>query len=137
MAALIATLSDLRRQASAAPAAGPEPQLLLDGSPDAVAGARLQETVQQVASQAGTNLITVETLPAEQAGARRRIGPRAPWPILVHLLQAVAERTPQMLACDLELHASTLLAHPEAQPLDALFTIFALRAGTEAPGSAR
>jgi hypothetical protein len=57
MAALIATLSDLRRQASAAPAAGPEPQLLLDGSPDAVAGARLQETVQQIASQAGTNLI--------------------------------------------------------------------------------
>jgi hypothetical protein len=56
---------------------------------------------------------------------------------MVHLLQAVAERTPQMLACDLELHASTLLAHPEAQPLDALFTIFALWAGTEAPGSAR
>jgi hypothetical protein len=57
--------------------------------------------------------------------------------LLVHLLQAVAEGTPRMLADDPELHASTLLAHPEAQPLDASLTIFAFRAGTAAQGSAR
>jgi Type II secretion system (T2SS), protein M subtype b len=75
------------------------------------------------------------------AQACRRIGVHvllcAPWPLLVHLLQAVAEGTPRMLADDPELHASTLLAHPEAQPLDASLTIFAFRAGTAAQGSAR
>ena len=141
MAALVATLPDLQRQASAVHAAGPAPQLLLDGPSDAVAGARLQETVQQLARESGASLTSVETLPAEQAGAWRRIGVHvvlsAPWPVLVHLLQAVAVGTPRMLADDLQLQASTLLAHPEAQPLDASFTIFAFRAGTAASGSAR
>jgi general secretion pathway protein M len=139
MVALVATLPDLRRQSSATQPAGPAPQLLLDGRSDAVAGARLQETVQQLASEAGASLTSVETLPAELAGAWRRIGVRvvlsAPWPVLVHLLQAVARGTPRMLADDLQLQASTLVAHPETQPLDASFTIFAFRAGTAAAGA--
>ena len=105
MEALAASLPALRRRAATL-AAGPAPQTLLEGASDAVAGAALQEQVQAMAQEAGSPLTSVETLPAEPAGAYRRIGLRvslsAPFPSLVHLLAAIADANPRMLVDDLQ-----------------------------------
>lgn len=129
MTELVATLPDLQQQASSvrAPTAA-----LLEGASDAVAGASLQGAVQSMAAAAGAELSSIETLPAEQRGAYRRIGLRvataAPWPILVALLRSVEEGTPRMLVDDLQLRAPAVELRSAATPVSAAFTIVAFRA---------
>jgi hypothetical protein len=125
MAALVATLPALRRQASAAPAdAAARPDLLLQADSDATAGAALQQRIQDMAAS--------ETLPTQQAGALRRIALRVtattPWAPLVHLLQAIEQANPAMSIDDLQLHATLDLARPNDLPIGASFAIAAFRA---------
>ena len=67
----------------------PAPVALLSGATDALAAAVMQNAVQGMASAAGAELTSMETLPADTRGAYRRIGLRvslaAPWPILIEL----------------------------------------------------
>jgi hypothetical protein len=70
--ALIAALPQLRAEAAAA-AKAPQ-RAVLAGNSDAIAGATLQEQVQSMASGVVAQLTSIETLPAEQVGAYRRIG---------------------------------------------------------------
>lgn len=141
MAALAATLPALEREAVAAPGGGPPD--LLDGGTDAVAAAALQERVQDLANRSGARLSSLEVLPAQQKGAYREIGVRvatnAPWPVLVRLLQAMAEGTPRMLVDDLQVRAAPVIisvaagAGPPgarlAEPaLDASLAVYAFRA---------
>lgn len=126
MQAIVATLPALREAAPAAQTGA----AMLDGT-DAIAAATLQGTVQSLATKAGATISSVETMPPVPAGTDRRIGLRvslsAPWPVLVHLLQALAQANPAMQVTDLALHAAP--AHAASLPLTASFAVSALRAG--------
>ena len=137
MAQIAATLPQLQAEANAAAHSGPAPVALLAGSSDAVAGAALQQKLQEMAAGSGLTLSSAETLPPQQSGAYRliavRVAVNAPWPGLVKLLQSIDEANPQMLVDDLQLHGQAgYIRQPDA-PLDASFTAMAFRAGTVAP----
>jgi general secretion pathway protein M len=135
MTALVAAIPDLRRQASAARPASGE---LLGGGSDALAGAALQNTIQNMATQAGTDLTSLETLPAEARGAYRRIALRislsAPWPALIELLQEIEQHTPGMLLDNMQLRVSPSQARSAASPVNANFTVIGFRAGSAGGG---
>ena len=137
MRTVAASLPALRRRAATL-AAGPAPRTLLEGASDAVAGAALQEQVQAMAVEAGSPLTSAETLPAEPAGAYRRISLRvslsAPYTTLVHLLAAIADATPRMLVDDLQVQAPPLGLRSAVLPMDATLTVLAFRARDPAPG---
>jgi general secretion pathway protein M len=134
MESLAASLPALRRQAEAGAGGRTAANLGLSDTSDSVASATLQEQVQAMATAAGAMLASVETLPAESAGAWRRIGLRVtlttPWPVLVGVLRALDEATPRLLVDDLHVHGSVLAAQPVAPPLQTSFTVYAFRAGT-------
>lgn len=136
MVGLAAELPELDRAAAKAAAEGPPAGAMLDQPSDAVASAALQQRVQDLAAKAGATLSSTEGLPAEAAGAYRRVRLRvaltAHWPVLVKMLQAIAlQATPQMLVDDVQLRSAPILLDRSDPPLDASLTIVALRAGTE------
>jgi hypothetical protein len=105
---------------------------VIDGATDAVAGAALQQSVQEMAARAGATLSSTEALPATPVQGYRRLGLRvslnAPWPILIQLLQTIERSNPRMLVDDLQVHGLRMLKPPADPPLDAGFTILAFRA---------
>ena len=133
-AALIETLPALK--ATAAAAAHTPTRATIAGSTDAIAGAALQEQVQQLATAATAQLTSIETLPADQVGSYRRIGVRvemnAQLPVVVTLLKSVEEAQPSMLVDDLHLTATPMGLNNLALPLDASFTVYGFRTGTAA-----
>jgi general secretion pathway protein M len=138
MAAIAATAPALQAQLQAAAASGPPKRAVLEGATDAIAGAALQQQVQDMTSQVGATLTSAESLPPVQAGEYRRIGLHvsvtAPWTVMVALLVAIQNATPQMLIDDLQLQSGVLLsASTAAHPLEASFTVLAFHAGTAAP----
>jgi general secretion pathway protein M len=132
MAQVAAGLPELQRQAAAAAAVGPVAATLLDGSTDAVAGATLQQLVQDMAGRAGATLSSTETLPAEAVANYRRIGVRvalsAPWAVLVELLRAIEQASPQMLVDELQIHGGRRFGVAGEPPLEASFTVLGFRA---------
>jgi len=132
MAQVAAGLPDLQRQAAAAAAAGPATTALLEGASDAVAGATLQQLIQDMAGRAGATLSSTEALPAEAVAAFRRIGVRvalsAPWAVLVQLLHAVEQSSPQMLVDDLQIHGVRQFGTTSEPPLEASFVVLGFRA---------
>lgn len=131
-AALIATLPQLR--GAAASAAHAPSQAVLTGDSDAIAGAGLQEQVQGMATTASAQLTSIETLPAEQAGALRRIGVRvelnAQLGVIAGLLKALESATPKMLIDDIRLTGTPVGPQNVQLPLDGAFTVYAFRLGT-------
>ena len=132
MAQVAAGLPDLQRQAAAAAAVGPVAATLLEGSSDAVAGATLQQLVQDMAGRAGATLSSTEALPAETVAAYRRISVRvalsAPWGVLVQLLRAIGQSSPQMLVDDLQIRGMRQFGTGGEPPLEASFTVLGFRA---------
>jgi general secretion pathway protein M len=130
--ALIETLPALKT--SAAAAAHTPARATVAGSTDAIAGAALQEQVQQLATAASAQLTSIETLPADQVGLYRRIGVRvelnAQLQVVVSLLKSVEEAQPSMLVDDLHLTGTPMGLNSLALPLDASFTVYGFRAGT-------
>ena len=103
--------------------------------------AELQQRVQDIAAKSGATLASTEALAAEAAGGYRRIRMRvaltARWPVLVAMLQALAEQaSPQMLVDDVQLRSAPVLLDRDDPPLDASFTVLALRAGAEPAAAA-
>ena len=138
--ALIDTLPALQKQA--ADAAKTPTRAVLSGSTDAIAGAALQEQVRTMATAAAADLTSIETLPAEQAGAYRRIGVRveltAKLPVIVDLLKALDDAQPSMLADDIHLTATpTGGVNVPSLPLDVSFTVYAFRVGTAKDDAAK
>lgn len=137
MASLAAGLPALERQAAAVSSSGPAADALLDQPSDALAAAFLQGRVGEMVSRAGASLQSVEALPAEQAGAYRRIRLRVAlsgeWPVLVALLGQIADAAPRMLVDDVQLRAAPVLAGRGPPPLDAGFTVLAFRPAGNAP----
>ena len=108
----------------------------LAGNSDAVAGAELQQRVQEMAARTGVSVTSTETLPAAAAGSYRRIAlhlsVNATWPVLVALLQSVGQASPRMLIDDLQVRGSRLMAQAAEPPLEVSFTVFGFRADTPA-----
>jgi general secretion pathway protein M len=131
MASLADAVPALRRQAAQTPAAVAPQAALLAGATDAIAGAALQERVAAMAAQAGATLSSTEALPGEAAGAYRRIrlhvALTAPWPQLVHLIEAIEMAPTGMLLNDLQLRSPPVAPGTPAPPLDAGFTVIAFR----------
>ncbi len=132
MAQATADLPALQQASSRFVAAGPPPAALLSGAGDAVAGATLQQLVQDMAARTGATLSSSETMPAEQAGAYRRIAVRvalsAPWPVLASLLRSIAEASPGMLVDDMQLHGTRQIEGTGELPMDASLTVLGFRA---------
>lgn len=131
MASVAASEASLRQQIQASTT---EPRsAVLEGATEAIAAATLQQRVQEMADRAGVRLSSTEALPAEQAGAYRRIrlhvAVTGPWAQLVNLFSAIAVATPRMLVDDLSLGASATLTTEAVKPLDAAFTVIALYPG--------
>ncbi len=129
MQAVAETLPALERQPGNAQ---PAETALLEGATDALAAAAMQSAVQAMANDAGVELRSAETLPAEARGAYRRIGLRvslsAPWPVLIELLRAAGQGQPHMLVDDLQVRATPLQARDAGAPVSATFTLLAFRA---------
>ncbi len=133
VSALVADLPELQRDSSSsrAPAAS-----LLEGGSDAIAGAVLQGVVQRMATEAGVQPNSMETLAADQRGAYRRIGLRvamaAPWPVLVDLLRGIEQGPPHMLIDDVSLRAPPVELRTASSPVSAAFTVLAFRPAASA-----
>jgi general secretion pathway protein M len=110
----------------------PAPTALLPGATDALAAAAMQNAVQSLATSAGVELTSTETLPADTRGAYRRIGLRvslaAPWPVLIELLRAAGHAQPHMLIDDLQLRVVPMQERSATTPINASFTLLAFRA---------
>jgi general secretion pathway protein M len=137
MAQIAADLPRLEREAAASAGAGPAPIAVLGGGSDAVAGAALQQRLQDMATQAGTTLSSTEALPPQPLGGYRAIGVRvtinAPWPSLVRLLQAIDTAAPQMLVDDLQVHGAYGFIRDGNAPLNASLSVIGFRAETPPP----
>jgi hypothetical protein len=134
MAGWVRHLPDLLQRAVAVASNGPQAGAMLTGATDAVAGANLQQRVQDLASEAGVSLSSTEVLATEQIGAYRlislRIGIAAPWTVLVHLLETFERTQPTIMVDDLQLHGPRLLLANSDPPVEATMTVLALKAGT-------
>ena len=139
MADLADALPALRAQAAASQTAVAPVPASLEGASDAVAAANLQGLLEGMANTAGVKVTSAEALPAEQAGAYRRIGLRvnldAGWSALVALLRAVQQATPRMFVDDVQLHAQPTGEKVRELPLDIALTVLAFRMPGAAPAS--
>ncbi|WP_102324034.1 type II secretion system protein GspM [Komagataeibacter saccharivorans] len=135
MAALAAALPALRRQEASVPAG---PSFLLEGGNDTVAAAALQEKVQQMATEQGMALSSVETLAAVSVGRYRRIGVSiatlTSFPAVIHFLDAVERASPVLLVDGLQLHATGENVGG-APSLQAAMTVLAFRRGDPQDGA--
>ena len=131
MAAIAASLPDLKRAAAAQAGDAAPTSATLEGASDALAGAALQSLVEAMSTSAGGKLTSTEALPAEQVGAYRRIALRvavdASWPVLTRLIQAIERATPRMFVDDVQIHAQPAAEATREPPLDISFTVLAFR----------
>jgi general secretion pathway protein M len=134
MKSLSLEIPDLQQAVKAAGLQSDDDQILLAGSSDVIAGANLQSTLQNLATQAGTNVDSSALLPVQQAGTLRRISMQvsvtATWPVLIALLEAIGTARPHMIVDQISL-ADTLSTEPSQEtPLQANFSVSAFRAGS-------
>ncbi len=131
MISVASTAPALQRQVAQAEAA-PPPRSVFEGATDAIAGAALQQAIQDVALHAGATVLSAEILPVQPVSGYQRIGVRltvsAPWPHLVALLEATVQATPRMLVDDLAIRQTDITGGKEQRPMEAAFTVTALHA---------
>ena len=132
MEQVAATLPELQRQAPDAAASAVPGGALLPGATDALAGAALQQRVQDLASRSGAVLASTEALPSEPSGAQRRISLRvaltATWPVFIELLRVLGDGAPQLLVDDVQLRVLSQSTPDGETPLDASFVVLGMRA---------
>jgi general secretion pathway protein M len=132
MTQLVANLPALRRAAQEGNQ-GPGAGTLVAGASDAVAGAALQQRVQDMAQSVGADLSSIEALPAARVGAYRRIGVRvalhATWPVVLRLMQAAETSSPHMLVDDVQLHGPRIAGAAAEPALDGTLVIYGFRSG--------
>ena len=135
MTQIAAALPALRQDFGKPDTGTPAAAALLSGQTDAIAGAALQSTIQDMAASAGVTLVSAEALPGEQQGAFRQIGLRmalrGDWPMLVGMLQAVDESPLRLLVDDVQLHATAQPQQVGPSRLEASFVVLGFRPGRE------
>jgi hypothetical protein len=133
-------LPELRRDVAATQPKDTPVASLLEGASDAVAAANLQGLLETMATGTGAKVTSAEALPADRAGAYRRIGLRvsldANWTQLIHLLREIQKATPRMFVDDLQLHAQPTNEKVRELPLDIALTLEAFRLPDAAPAKA-
>lgn len=131
--ALQKDLPALRAAAAAAAKQADANGILLDGGSDAIAGANLQVELQGLAAQNGTSLDSIAMVPAQQAGALRRIGAQvsvtATWPVLIALLGAIDTARPRMIVDQLTVTSPGPTDPTQDAPLQAGFSVAGFRTG--------
>lgn len=131
MAELAASLPNLQAQLAHPAEGGKTENAALPGESDAIAGADLQQRVQEMANRAGVTLSSTRTLPATSSGDYRRIGlhmsSTATGPVLIALLLAIDQAAPRMLVDDLQLRSAASVVQPVEPTLEVSFTIYAFR----------
>ena len=131
MEQIAADLPELRRRANTVEAAAPV--AVLEGASDSVAGAALQQRLQEIGSSVGAPLSSAEVLPGEPVGAYRRIGVRlsvsGTWPIVVQLIDAITASSPPLLVNDLSVESSRATMGPVEPLLSASMVVFGFRSG--------
>ncbi len=135
MAAVAETAPALQRLT--APGSGDPAASLITGATEAVAGAALQQRLQELSEHAGVRMSSAEVLTSEPGGAYRRIRVHVAvtgvWSRLVGLVSDVDHATPRMMLSELQVGLSRSIATDPVKPLDASFTVVALYAGRDAP----
>ena len=131
MAVLAASLPALQRQL--ADSTGDTRSAVLAGTTEAVAGAALQQRLQDMAERAAVSMSSAEVLASGQSGGFRlvrvHIAATGRWTRLVNLLAAVDRATPRMLVSEMQVGQSRSVTTDPVKPLDASFTVEALYAG--------
>lgn len=137
MGQVAADLPRLQVQAGGGAVGGVRQIVVFEGGSDAVAGAALQQMLQDLAAKAGTSLSSVEALPPQQLGGYRQVGVRvavnAPWGALVGLLRAIGEGSPQMLVDDVQIHGPVGFIREANAPLSASLAVMGFRTGVAGP----
>lgn len=127
------SLPALRAAAAAAAKQADANGILLAGGSDAIAGANLQTALQGLAAQDGTSLDSIAMVPAQQAGALRRIGVQvsvtATWPVLIALLGAIDSARPRMIVDQFTVSSPGPADAGQDTPLQAGFAVAAYRTG--------
>ena len=135
MTSVAASAPGLQQQLAKAEAA-PPPRSVFEGATEAIAGAALQQAVQDIAARTGAVVLSAEVLPVQPVAGYQRIGVRltvsAPWPQLIALMQATLEATPRMLVDDLTIRQTDISGGREQRPMEAAFTVNALHAAAPA-----
>ncbi len=108
---------------------------LLQGATEAVAGAGLQQRLQEMSERAGLRMTSAEVLASEPSGAYRRVrvhvAVSGPWARLVGLLSDMDHATPRMAVSEMQVGQSRSVTTDPVKPLDAVLTVVALYAGRE------
>jgi general secretion pathway protein M len=127
MAALGPEIPALQTAVNAAGLQATAHQVLLAGNTDVIAGANLQSALQALAAQAGTSLDSAALLPAQPAGALRRISVQvsvtAAWPVLIALLEAIGKTRPRMIVDQLSVTSTAAPGTDQVPPMQASFTV--------------
>ncbi len=130
----------LRRALAALATEQPARNQMLPGSTDALAGAALEERLQELAATTAAPITSAEVLPATEMGPIRRIGVRvavqATMANVIRLLAAMAAAQPRMLVDELDMRSQFLAANPREPAVRASFVAYGFRAGT-AEGTTR
>ncbi|APH57603.1 General secretion pathway protein M [Granulibacter bethesdensis] len=109
--------------------------VLLQSPNDAANAAQIQEALRALSQQTGVSLLSAETLPADTLGAYRkislRLSVRGSWPALIALIAGLGEASPQIIADEIQMHASIAGAiKPDdigySPPIDMTMTVSAL-----------
>lgn len=133
MQALQASLPALRRAVAQSADQSAGTDILLSGDTDAIAGANLQSTLNDLATQTGTSLDSAESAGAAQIGGLRRIDVSvsltATWPVLIAYLAAIDAARPRMMVDDLSVNTNSAPDIHQDVTLQANFTVSAFRAG--------
>jgi general secretion pathway protein M len=133
MAALAASLPQLRRRIADIASGAKDDRILLPDNSDALAGADLQSALQGLAGHAGLRLGSTTMLPAQPAGALRSIAISvsltAPWKAFIALLQAIDTAEPRMVVTELSVASPPQASASEDLPLRANFTVAGFRTG--------
>ncbi len=106
---------------------------MLEGASDSVAGAVLQQRLQQIGASVGAPLASAEVLPGEPVGNYRRIGVRlsvsATWPAIVQLLDTITASAPPLLVNDLHVESPRAIVGTPEPSLSASMIVFGFRTG--------
>ncbi|APH55075.1 General secretion pathway protein M [Granulibacter bethesdensis] len=109
--------------------------IFLQSPNDAANAAQIQETLRALSQQTGVSLLSVETLPSDTLGAYRkislRLSVRGSWPAIIALIAGLGEASPQIIADEIQMHASVAGAIKPADvgyspPIDMTMTVSAL-----------
>jgi hypothetical protein len=136
MAALSPTVPILHRHDKNEAANSASSELLLVGRSDAEAGAELIQHVEDIVKQTGCNLLSVETVEAQDQASYRivalRVSLLASWSAMVSFFEAAQQANPPMLIDKLDLQADRAIQPSQARQLHANFELFSFRRGAGA-----